>query len=136
MRISDWSSDVCSSDLLALMVISFPLGSAVCGLIASELIAVFGWRAAFIPGVVLPPLVILLSLRWLPEPLGLLIEKPRPSSLKRVNSYLKSIGQSPVERLPPPTHQGQTPIGRVVGTDLLRPKTGGASGGEKVVPKG
>src|SRR3546814_2543245 len=29
---------------LALMVISFPLGSAVCGLIASELIAVFGWR--------------------------------------------------------------------------------------------
>src|SRR3546814_9307465 len=43
---------------LALMVISFPLGSAVCGLIASELIAVFGWRAAFIPGVVLPPLVI------------------------------------------------------------------------------
>ena len=105
---------------LALMVISFPLGSAVCGLIASELIAVFGWRAAFIPGVVLPPLVILLSLRWLPEPLGLLIEKPRPSSLKRVNSYLKSIGQSPVESLPPPTHQGRTPIGRVFGKEFLR----------------
>src|SRR3546814_5628796 len=59
----------------ALMVISFTLGRAVCGLIASELIAVLGWRAAFKPGLVLPTLVLLLSPSWHPGPLGLLIEK-------------------------------------------------------------
>src|SRR3546814_18172162 len=78
---------------LALMVISFPLGSAVCGLIASELIAVFGSRAAFIPGVVLPTLFILLSLLLLPEPLCLLLDNTRPSPLTRVNSYLNMHGQ-------------------------------------------
>src|SRR3546814_4050178 len=35
---------------LALMVISFPLGSAVCGLNSSDFIVVFGWRAPFLTG--------------------------------------------------------------------------------------
>ena len=48
---------------LALMVISYPLGSAVCGMIASQLIALFGWRAAFVTGTLLPPVVMIAALR-------------------------------------------------------------------------
>lgn len=103
---------------LAMMVISFPLGGAIGGFFVSHLMVDIGWRAAFLPGIVVPPVVILLCLKWLPEPLGLLIEKPRPSSLARANAYLRSIGQPPVERLPLPSRPGQSAVGRVLGREF------------------
>jgi len=105
---------------LALMVICFPLGGAIGGYIASDLIATLGWRAAFLPGIVFPAVVILLCLKWLPEPLGLLIERPRTSSLDRVNKYLAAVGQPPVDRLPPPDRPGQTSVRRVLGKEFRR----------------
>jgi MFS family permease len=109
---------------LALMVISFPLGGAVIGAIAAHLMAVFGWRAAFLPGIGLPLVITLLCIRWLPEPLGLLIERPKRSSLRLVNHYLKRIGLPLVDSLPPPSaHSDRTPVRRVLGKEFL-PVTG------------
>lgn len=105
---------------LAMVVISFPLGGAVGGIFATNLISIWGWRAAFLPGIVVPPLVILLCLRWLPEPLGLLIEKPRPSSLRRANSYLKAVGRPLVAALPPASNPGQGSVARVLGKEFRR----------------
>lgn len=105
---------------LAGMVISFPLGSAVCGILASHLIAAWGWRAAFVPGIILPPLIVVCSLRWLPEPLGLLIERPTPLSLKRANAYLRWAGRPPVDYLPRSSHIEQASIGRVLGREFGR----------------
>ena len=105
---------------LAMVVISFPLGGAVGGLTATSLVAVWGWRAAFLPGIFLPLIVILLCLRWLPEPLGLLIERPRASSLERANSYLKVIGRPPVAALPPASNPGKASVTRVLGKEFRR----------------
>jgi MFS family permease len=103
---------------LALMVISFPLGGAVGGVAATNFMELMGWRGAFLTGVIAPLIITALCLRWLPEPLGLLIERPRPSSLKAANRYLQRIGRQPLEKLPPPRHPGRTPVGRVLGKEF------------------
>src|SRR3546814_13504799 len=59
MRISDWSSDVCSSDLIA----GVSIGLMVAGAIAHS----YGWRSALmVAGLASLPLVVLLLM--LPEP--------------------------------------------------------------------
>lgn len=105
---------------LAMVVISFPLGSAILGLIVTQLMPEFGWRATFWPGIVLPPLIILCALRWLPEPLGLPIARPHASSLAMANKYLAWVGRPKVERLPPPSQEGRASIARVLGKEFGR----------------
>ncbi|MBT5495698.1 MAG: MFS transporter, partial [Alphaproteobacteria bacterium] len=81
--------------MVVVMFAGFPLGGVLGGLISTELITIYGWRAVFAFGGVLP---ILLSvfLRWrLPESIPFLITKEKSSSAK-VAAYLNRI--APTER--------------------------------------
>src|SRR3546814_5268997 len=61
MRISDWSSDVCSSDLMS--AIGTALGPSLGGVLISGL----SWRAIFLVNVPLGILTFLLARRYLPD---------------------------------------------------------------------
>lgn len=85
---------------IAIMALGYPIGGTVGGLIAAVLLVWFSWPAVFLLGagasIVLLPAV----LRWLPEPPGFLVERPRADSLKRLNAYLARCSLPPLERLP------------------------------------
>lgn len=106
---------------LSMLVICFPLGGVFGGTVASWLMPEFGWRSAFLPGLVFPFVVACLCIRWLPEPLGLLIERPKPSSLAKANLYLRRVGLPVLDRLPPPAQVDQVPVRRVLGREFLAP---------------
>lgn len=67
--VAEYSNQNSRPMTLALMVLSFPLGGVLGGSAASLLMPEFGWRSAFIPGLVIPIAVAVLCFRWLPEPL-------------------------------------------------------------------
>lgn len=118
---AEYSNQRNRSMVLAMMVLSFPLGGVIGGTLASWLMPVFGWRSAFVPGLIFPAIVTVASLRFLPEPLGLAIERVRPSSLKTANSYLRYIGMPRVASLPLPARANNIPLKRILGREFLLP---------------
>ena len=103
---------------LALMAMAFPLGGVIGGTVAAQIMPAFGWRSAFVPGIMFPVLVAIAALRWLPESLGVLIERPGVRSLASANRYLVRVGLPPTKRLPAPAPTRQIPLRRVLGPEF------------------
>ena len=87
---------------VGLMAVGFPLGGVLGGSIVAWLLRHYDWRSIFIFATVLSLLMVPLVLRWLPEPIGFLIEQRSPRALERVNAFLVRCGHAPVAQLPPP----------------------------------
>jgi AAHS family 4-hydroxybenzoate transporter-like MFS transporter len=66
-----------SGRLVILMCAGVPIGFSVGGLLASWLVGLFGWRAIFVTGGVLPLTVVPLLALWLPESIALRAVPPR-----------------------------------------------------------
>lgn len=56
----------------------FGMGGALCGLVSEHLIQLYSWRSVFITGGVLPLLLVLALLVWLPESLRYRIQRNQP----------------------------------------------------------
>lgn len=90
---------------IALMASGYPIGGAVGGLVSAQLLAMYDWRAVFVFGSVMALLMVPLVMRWLPEPVGYLIDNPRADTLAKVNRYLGRCGLPVVDSLPPPSER-------------------------------
>ncbi|WP_174273334.1 MFS transporter, partial [Sphingomonas bacterium] len=77
---------------LALMAMGYPLGGLVGGLAAALFLRLYGWPAVFLAGAVAAGLLLLVVLRFLPEPLAFLLARPRQDGLARVNALLARCG--------------------------------------------
>jgi AAHS family 4-hydroxybenzoate transporter-like MFS transporter len=64
---SDFAPRMVQSRLVTLMCTAVPVGFTVGGLLASRLVAIFGWPAIFVAGGLLPLVAMLLLILWLPE---------------------------------------------------------------------
>src|SRR3546814_3908677 len=67
MRISDWSSDVCSSDLVALNSMAFNLARSAGPAVGGAIVAVAGTAAAFAANAFSYLGLILVLVRWRPN---------------------------------------------------------------------
>ena len=86
---------------LALMVIGYPLGAFLGGLVAAELLKTHDWRAIFIFGGTMTAICIPLVMLLIPEtPAWLALKRP-PGALDRINRTLVSMGHPPISELPP-----------------------------------
>jgi AAHS family 4-hydroxybenzoate transporter-like MFS transporter len=87
---------------VSLMTIGYPIGGILGGLLSSVLLASMGWRAIFFFASAIGVVLLLIVLRFLLEPLALVVARPGKNGLARANLYLSRCGRPLIERLPPP----------------------------------
>lgn len=106
---------------VGLMAVGFPLGGVLGGAIVAWLLRHYDWRSIFIFAALLSVSMVPVVLRWMPEPIGFLIERRSPRSLQRVNAFLARCGHAPVSELPPArsTAGGGARLADIFGADLL-----------------
>lgn len=71
------------------ITVGFTAGAAISGFVANALIDAFGWRAVFVFGGIVPFVIAILMLVWLPESLQFLAVRGR--SRERLASWLKQL---------------------------------------------
>ena len=86
---------------MAVMVIGYPLGAFLGGLIASVLLAGHGWRIVFEMGGVMTLALLPAVLLFVPETPAWLIQARPRDALARVNRSLKALSHPPIDMLPP-----------------------------------
>ena len=85
---------------MALMVIGYPLGAFVGGLVASVMLAAHGWRVVFVLGGGMPLALIQAFILLVPEtPAWLMRARPR-DALARINRSLIALSHPPFGTLP------------------------------------
>ena len=86
---------------MALMVIGYPIGAFLGGLVAAELLKTHDWRAIFIFGGTMTAICIPLVLWLIPETPPWLAQKRPAGALDRINRTLARFGQQALAALPP-----------------------------------
>lgn len=102
---------------MALMVIGYPLGATIGGIIAAELLKGGDWRAVFEFGAIATAAFIPLVLWLVPETPDYHLARRPPDALQRVNRSLTALRLPPVSSLPPVMERGK-PTSLL---DILRP---------------
>jgi MFS family permease len=102
---------------LAIMVIGYPIGGVLGGMVAAKLLAQFDWRAVFGFGAAATLVFIPLVLAFVPETPAFLVERRPANALARLNAVLVRIGAAAVSALPDvPAHQPKRSV-----TDIFAP---------------
>lgn len=97
--VSEHSNARHRSLVLSMMVVGYPMGLVVGGIVARNLLLVTHWSSVFVFGAVLT--VIALPLAWLaiPESVAWLARARPARSVERINAVLRRFGHAPVSRL-------------------------------------
>ena len=90
--VSEYSPSRLRALCITVMVCGFPLGSALGGLVAAPVISEYGWRAAYVFGGILPIVLSVALLFYLPESLRFLLRDP--SRHRLIGSLLERIDAS------------------------------------------
>lgn len=100
--VNEYSNEQYRGVAVGLFTAGYPIGATAGGALAGVLIANYGWRDAFVLGTILPAVLLILCVIWLPESYDYLIEKGGPRSLTKLNKVLEKLGQEPMTEIPQP----------------------------------
>lgn len=95
--LSEYSPEKRRSLIVNTMFCGFPLGAALGGFIAAYLIPAFGWRSTLLFGGIIPLLLTLLMLFYLPESVRFLMRRGRVKDHHKVQSILVKIDPSAIQ---------------------------------------
>lgn len=98
--VSEYSSDKRRGTIIGIYAAGYPIGATIGGLVAAQLIPLFGWHSVFIVGATLTVLMLLISWRFLPESLDYLLTRRPAGALVRINVILAKIGRPALNELP------------------------------------
>ena len=85
---------------ISIMVIGYPMGGTLGGMIASHLLATHDWRIIFYLGAILTGVLIPLVYFFVPESVPWLVRKQPRNALKKINSALGRMNFEPAQSLP------------------------------------
>lgn len=102
---------------VSLMTIGYPVGVAVGGVIAAQLLQTHDWRSVFYLGAAMTALSIPLVWFLVPESVHCLVRRRQDDGLLRINEVLARIGKPAVDALPAP----KTTPGRRGALDIFSP---------------
>lgn len=91
---SEYSPKQKRSMIVNTMFCGFPLGAALGGFIAAYLIPHYGWRSTLIFGGIIPLLLSLLMIFYLPESVRFLVRKGGQTAILKTKSILQKIDKS------------------------------------------
>lgn len=98
--VAEFSNSKWRSACISIMVIGYPLGGAIGGLYASNLIARYDWRAVFYLGAAATAVLLPIAFFLVPESVHWLTRKQPINALDRVNRSLKQLGHAAIAALP------------------------------------
>lgn len=104
---------------LSLMVIGYPVGAVVGGLIAANAMKGGDWRAVFEIGALATAICIPLVVLFVPETPAFLMERIGPKALTRVNRLMARMGRPQVEALPTPVEGPRRALSDIFKRDLI-----------------
>jgi AAHS family 4-hydroxybenzoate transporter-like MFS transporter len=114
---------------VATMFCGFSLGAAVGGVIAAALIPRFGWQSVFVVGGVVPILIALVALVWLPDSIKFLIVKGGKDA--KVREYLARM--APGRELPATLIAGEDEHAKGAGSPVAQLFTEGRAGSTALI---
>ena len=85
---------------ISIMVIGYPLGGTLGGILASQLLQVYNWRAIFYLGTGLTGILIPAVYFFMPESIHWLCQKQPKGALEKINTALARMKFPSIERLP------------------------------------
>jgi len=98
---------------VALVVIGYPFGATLGGLVAVWLLEQFGWRSIFLFGGAATSVLFPLLLWRMPESIEFLADRRPRGALEKINLYRARLGRPPISELPTP--RGEQDRGRQFG---------------------
>lgn len=98
---SEHANEATRDRSIAMMVVGYPCGGLLGGLIAAPLIQTFDWRALFLFASALTALFAIAAYIYVPETIEFLARRQPRDALKRLNQLLVAFGREPVAALPP-----------------------------------
>lgn len=105
---------------ISLMVIGYPLGGTFGGLLASQLLQVYNWRAIFFLGAALTGILIPVVYFLVPESVHWLAQKQPKNALKKINHALVRMNFPKVRSLPTPDlTENKKPISSIFSPALV-----------------
>ncbi len=104
---------------ISTLMISYPIGAILAGVIVAWVMPVWGWRAVFLAGGLATLVIIPLLFVLLPESVHFLVDRRPPDALPRVNRILARMRRDPIEALPPREVDDDAPPSAV---ELLAPE--------------
>lgn len=93
---------------ISAMVVGYPAGAIIGGLISAYLISHFGWRSAFAFGGVCSTVLLPVAMLYLPESLDFILASKTKDGLARVNAVLKRLGHAALTSLPKVSEEERT----------------------------
>jgi len=99
--VSEVSSARHRSLCVSLMVIGYPIGAVLGGMVTANLLKSHDWRAIFDFGAICTAIMIPLVWLLVPETPGFIIAKRASGALEKLNRTLAKLGHQPVAELPP-----------------------------------
>lgn len=105
----------------AVMVIGYPLGAFVGGMIAAALLKTHDWRAVFMFGGIVTAVFIPLVVLFVPETPAFLGQARPAGALEKANRILARFGHSQLDQLPPAVDRvGKSGLADIFKPDYLR----------------
>ncbi|PKH20004.1 aromatic acid/H+ symport family MFS transporter [Enterobacterales bacterium CwR94] len=121
--IAEYAPARCRSRVINTMYCGFPLGAAAGGAISSWLIPLWGWRSVLLLGAIVPLLLTVLLVIWLPESLKFLANRPdQESKMRRIMQRLTQavIPAHSTFRLQETTAAPRSPVGLLFSAEYRR----------------
>ena len=85
---------------MALMVIGYPLGAVLGGLVAAELLQEYTWRSMFVFGGIITVVCVPLVMLLVPETPAYYVATRREGALEKINKSLRFMGLRDIDALP------------------------------------
>lgn len=98
---AEYAPDRRKNFLISAVLVGYPVGAMLSGVVAASIIPQFGWRTMFTVAGVATALAFPLVYLFLPESLNFLVKVRRTNALEKINRILRSMRYAELSVLPP-----------------------------------
>jgi benzoate transport len=106
---------------IVIQAAGYPLGGALGGVLAIQLLPVYGWRSLLICGGALSVLLFVIAITWIPESVEYLVNRRPANALAHINRIRSQSGMPQLSTLPPLAAEKQrVGFGALMSADLAR----------------
>jgi benzoate transport len=119
--VAEYAPERSRNFFVGLVLAGYPIGATIAGLIAAEVIPVYGWRTMFLVAGAISAATLPVAAVLLPESASFLVQRQPRNALERINKILLKMGLPAQETLPQaPTKQPKVGLRPLLASEWRR----------------